>query len=113
MKNLEHIIEIGAMDEVLEILEPIKTTNDFGEVEITYQLADTVMGEFLFKSSKENMNADQVTGVPTATVNMRYYPGLTHLHRIVRKLDQTDWNITGITDAGRLRFHRLTLETTE
>ena len=110
MKNLEHIQDIGAMDEVIDILRASSTFNDFNEEIIEYIQVARVMGGFSFnKSGTESIETDQITTQYTASLAIRYFPGIDERYRIVRRSDMTDWNISRITDMGRKRFHYLTL----
>ena len=110
MKNLEHIQDIGAMDEVIDILRASSTFNDYGEEIIEYIQLAQVMGEFSYsKTGTETIETDQITTQYTANLAIRYFPGIDERYRIVRRSDMTDWNIARITDMGRKRFHYLTL----
>lgn len=112
MKQLEHIVDIGSLSELIDVLEPqITHDDDYNEEKITWQLKVRMLAAFKFESgSSENIDTEQVTAHQSAKLTIRYLPGITHKHRIVRLQDMTDWDIDRIHDDGRRRFHFLTLK---
>lgn len=111
MKHLEHIVDIGTLHEMVDILTPSSSFNEYHEEEIAYHHYVRAMGAFDFRTTgDESIQTDQITAHQTARLTIRFVPGLTHKHRIVRMQDMTDWDIDLITDDGRQRFHFLTLK---
>lgn len=109
MKALEHIQDIGTMDEVIDILRPDTTRNDYGEEIITYTHIAQVFSAFEFRNTgSETTDTDQITAHHTADITIRYISGINEKWRIVRRSDMTDWNIDRVTDIGRQRFMTIT-----
>lgn len=110
MKALEHIQDIGSMDEVIDILQPYSTRNEYGEEILNYIRIAQVFAAFDFRSSgSESIETGQLTAHHTAQATIRYYSGIQEKWRVVRRADMTDWDIQLITDTGRQRFMNLTL----
>lgn len=110
MKALEHIHDIGNMDEVFRILAPVSSINEYGEEVITYTPSVGMMGEFELRTHEETIDSAQITAHTMATLTTRFIPGVTEKHRVHRALDESDWDIIGIRDVGRRRFHIFTLK---
>lgn len=109
MKALEHIQDIGAMDEVIDILRPTSSFNDYGEEIITFTRVAQVFSAFEpRKTGSESFDGEQITAHHTADVTIRFFQGLNEKWRLVRRSDMTDWNIERIDPIGRQRFMTIT-----
>lgn len=114
MKALEHIQDIGEMDELIDILTHVTEENDFGEeLQNVFRLESTIFSAWRHRSQGvEENEAGQIRAHRVADVTIRYFPGLTERHRIVRQLDMTDWEILRINMLGRKRYMQLRLALT-
>ena len=73
---------IGALRHRVTIEEPVRTADDAGGAEITWQPVATVWAEIQPKTGREVFESDQLGGRVTHDVRMRFRKGVTPKMRI-------------------------------
>lgn len=104
--------DIGDFHEIVDILAPQSTFDaDYNEERISYVQEARVYASFSFDMGRdEEVDTDQITAHQRAKLVIRYLPGLSHKHRVVRCQDMSDWDIDRIQDDGRRRFQKIILK---
>ena len=100
-------MNIGELNRRIEVLEQRVDRDAYGGEEITWIPVGRVWAKIETTSGTEYLNAQQVQAENTTKITMRFYAGLTVMHRI-RYLDKL-YEITGIAD--NLTEHRMTIVT--
>ena len=77
------MINSGQMRERVTIQSPEKSQNPFGEATISWQTEAEVWASVQGLSSREILMAQQMDAIVTHKIRIRFYPGITHSHRIV------------------------------
>lgn len=82
MRRLRIAPRIGAMRHRVTIEQPLRTGDEGGGAEITWQPVATVWAEIQPKTGREVFESDQLGGRVTHDVRMRYRDGVTPKMRI-------------------------------
>lgn len=77
------MIVSGQMRERVTVQAPTEQQNPFGEASVTWEDAGTVWASVQGLSSREVLQAQQANAIISHKIRMRFFPGLTHQHRIV------------------------------
>ena len=73
----------GPMRERVTIQSPSEQQNQFGEATVTWSDVGTVWASVQGMSAREYLAAQQVGSVITHKIRIRFFPGLTHTHRLI------------------------------
>lgn len=71
------------MRERVTIQAPSEQRNQFGEATVTWSDVATVWASVQGLSAREYLSAQQVGSIITHKIRIRFFPGITHSHRIV------------------------------
>ena len=71
------------MRERITIQAPTEQRNQFGEATVTWSDVATVWASVQGLSAREYLAAQQVGSIITHKIRIRFFPGITHSHRIV------------------------------
>jgi head-tail adaptor len=101
----------GILREKFAIETPVETRNAVGESIIAWQEVGTRLGSYEANAYIELDRRGQVGGSVSATVRMRYFPGLTGKHRLrwVSR-DNRLLYISSVVERGNREEHELTVE---
>ena len=77
------MISSGLMRERVAIQEATERQNQFGEATVTWSDVATVWASVQGMSAREYLAAQQVGSIITHKIRIRFFPGLTHSHRLV------------------------------
>jgi SPP1 family predicted phage head-tail adaptor len=77
------MISSGLMRERVTIQAPSEQRNQFGEATVAWSDVATVWASVQGMSAREYLAAQQVDSVVTHKVRIRFFPGITHSHRLV------------------------------
>ena len=77
------MISSGLMRERITIQAPTEQRNQFGEATVTWSDVATVWASVQGLSAREYLAAQQVGSIITHKIRIRFFPGITHSHRIV------------------------------
>jgi len=77
------MISSGLMRERVTIQAPSEQQNQFGEATVTWSDSATVWASVQGLSAREYLAAQQVGSIITHKIRIRFFPGLTHSHRLV------------------------------
>lgn len=101
----------GILRETYEIQSPTDTRNELGERVATWSTIATVRGSYEASSYAESIRRNQVGGNVTATVRMRYFPGLAGNMRLRWKSrGGRILAIAGIVEKNNREEHELQVE---
>lgn len=96
---------IGKLNRRIEVLEYISERDSFGGTDGIWQTVGRVWANIEPVSGTEFFNAQQVNAEMTTKITVRFYAGLTVMHRI--KYGEKLYEILGIAD--ERTAHRLTV----
>lgn len=101
----------GQLREVFAIESPVETRNAVGESVQTWQEEGRRYGSYEAISYSEQTRRDQIGGTVSATVRIRYFPGLTGQHRLrwVSRGDRYLY-ISSVIERGHREEHELGVE---
>lgn len=77
------MIVSGQMRERVTILAPETEHSPFGEATTSWRDVGTVWASVQGLSSREALQAQQANAIITHKIRMRFFPGITHQHRLV------------------------------
>jgi SPP1 family predicted phage head-tail adaptor len=77
------MIVSGLMRERVTVQRPVEQQSAFGEATITWEPEGEVWASVQGLSSREVLQAQQANAVITHKIRIRFFPGLTHQHRLV------------------------------
>lgn len=77
------MIVSGQMRERLTIQAPVTEQSPMGEATTGWIDAGTVWGSVQGLSSREVLQAQQANAIVTHKIRIRFFPGLTHQHRLI------------------------------
>lgn len=101
----------GLLRETYEIQSPTDTRNALGERVPTWTTVATVRGSYEAMSYSESIRREQVGGNVTATVRIRYFPGLAGNMRLLWKSrNGRILAISSIVERNNREEHELTVE---
>lgn len=77
------MVDTRQMRERLTVQSPHERQNPFGEASLEWQDEGEVWASVQGLSSREMLMAQQSDAIITHKVRMRFFPGITHKHRLV------------------------------
>lgn len=77
------MIVSGLMRERVTIQAPVTEQSPMGEATTGWQTVGTVWASVRGLSSREVLQAQQANAIVTHVVRVRFFPGLTHQHRLI------------------------------
>ena len=77
------MIVSGLMRERVTVMAPVTEQSPFGEATTAWQDVGTVWASVQGLSSRETLQAQQANAIITHKIRMRFFPGITHQHRLV------------------------------
>lgn len=77
------MIVSGQMRERVSIQAPVTEQSPFGEATTSWRDAGEVWASVRGLSSREVLQAQQANAVVTHMIRIRFFPGLTHQHRLI------------------------------
>src|SRR6185369_11830274 len=92
---------IGKMDILLTVQQPVRMRNSINEDEISWILYTKVFGERIWNAGGDRFEGKQETGIDNATFNARYYPGVNSTMRVKQGIDDSYLYITNIRSSPR------------
>jgi SPP1 family predicted phage head-tail adaptor len=110
MENLsKELPDIGALDERLNVYEFLTSRDEYGaevkQESVILQIWCRVEGEGRLS---ENYQADQKTAFARKQFTIRWQPGIREW--MLLEYEGEKYEIIGIDDIGRKRFHKITAE---
>lgn len=104
-------IAAGILREKFAIETPVETRNAVGESILSWQEVGLRLGSYEANAYIEIDRRSQVGGSVSATVRMRYFPGLTGKHRLRWiSRDNRLLYISSVVERGSREEHELTVE---
>lgn len=97
----------GKLRHRIEIQEAIETTDEYGQVQQTWQTVATRWGGVEPLSGREAAHSKQVHQDTIHEVTLRYYAGLTAKHRLV--YDGRQHEIISVTNKSKINHEHIVL----
>ena len=95
-------MSIGGMRHKLKIQSTTRTSDDGGGASRTYANVATVFGSIEPESGSERFFGDQLEGVVTHIITIRFRRGITHANRIVYEYIRSGQKYTRIFNVKRV-----------
>ncbi len=92
---------IGRMDIMLTIEQPVRLRNSINEDEISWILYTKVFAERIWNASGDKFEGKQETGVDNAQFNARYYPSVNSTMRLKQGIETSYFYITNVRSSPR------------
>jgi SPP1 family predicted phage head-tail adaptor len=105
------MIDTRQMRERVLIQSPSEQQNSFGEATVTWTDEGEVWASVQGLSSREMLMAQQSDAIITHKVRIRFFPGITHKHRLVWRGRTLE--IAGITERETRTAHELLVREVE
>lgn len=77
------MIHSGSMRERVTIQKPVEQQSSFGETTLTWEDEGTVYASVMGVRASDYFAAQQAGVLVTHRIRIRFFPGLTHQHRLI------------------------------
>lgn len=77
------MIHSGSMRERVTIQKPVEQQSSFGETTLTWEDEGTVYASIMGVRASDYFAAQQAGVLVTHRIRIRFFPGLTHQHRLI------------------------------